>query len=200
MHPFPIEPLAFERRRLFLREAEQARLVRSARRKSAGRLGVRALEAGDIHRLAALYDGLSPRSRFLRFMAPIHTLPAAVLEGLANIDHDRHEAIGAFDRRGLVAAAHWFRSQRLPHHADIAIEVADPYQRRGIGTRLLRQLGRRARRRGIGEFGGTLLAQNTGAIGLLRATGWPLTLTADGAELTVTMALDTEPAQPGERR
>jgi GNAT superfamily N-acetyltransferase len=68
--------------------------------------------------------------------------------------------------------------------------VTDHYQRRGVGSRLLHQLGRQARQHGIREFGATFLAQNTGAIALVRAAGWPLTLTSDGAELTVTILLD----------
>jgi GNAT superfamily N-acetyltransferase len=191
MQPFLSEPLALEHRVRLLQAAEQSRLARTARRRATARLRVRALEPGDIERIADLYEGLSPRSRFLRFMAPIQNLPVAALEHLADIDHEHHEALGAFDRRGLVASAHWFRSRRLPRHADLAIEVADHYQRRGVGSRLLHQIARQARAQGIGEFGATLLAQNTGAIALLRTTGWPLTLTSDGAELTVTMRLDT---------
>ena len=192
MHPFLTQQLAIERRVRLLHEAERARLVRSAKRSSTARLRVRALEPTDIDRLADLYDGLSPRSRFLRFMSPIQRLPDSAVEHLANIDHDRHEAIGAFDRGGLVASAHWFRSQHHPGRADLAIEVTDHYQRRGVGSRLLRLLGRRARAQGIVEFGATILAENTAAIALLRATGWPLASTCDGAELTVAMAIDTK--------
>jgi GNAT superfamily N-acetyltransferase len=125
-------------------------------------------------------------------MSPIHRLPDTTLQHLASIDHDRHEAIGAFDRNGLVASAHWFRCQHQPGRADIAIDVTDHYQRRGVGSRLLRLLGGRARMQGIVEFGVTILAENTGAIALLRATGWPLAATSDGPELTVAMAIDAK--------
>jgi GNAT superfamily N-acetyltransferase len=195
MHPYLAQQLAIEHRVSLLREAEQARLARlarSAKRSSKARLGFRALEPTDMHRLADLYAGLSPRSRFLRFMSPIHHLPDRALEHLANIDHYRHEAIGAFDRDGLVGSAHWFRSEAHPRQADLAIEVADNYQRRGVGSQLLRLLARRARARGIGVFGATLLAENTGAIALIRATGWPLVSTCDGPQLSVTMSIDTK--------
>ncbi len=191
MHPFINQQLAMERRVRLGQEAERARLVRSAKRSSTARLRVRALEPTDIVGLADLYEGLSPRSRFLRFMSPIQRLPDPALEHLANIDHDRHEAIGAFDRSTLVASAHWFRSQHHPRRADLAIDVTDRYQCRGVGSRLLGRLGRRARAEGIVEFGATILAENTAAIALIRATGWPLAATSDGAELTVTMAIDT---------
>jgi len=189
MQPFFTEKLAAERRALFLQQAQQDRLLKSAQRSSTARLRVRVLEPSDIHRLADLYDGLSPRSRFLRFMSPIHRVPDSALEHLASIDHDRHEALGAFDRGGLVASAHWFRPQHNPRWAELAIEVTDHYQRRGVGSRLLRLLGQRARAQGIVEFGATLLAENTGAIALLRATGWPFASMSDGPEIAVAMAI-----------
>jgi GNAT superfamily N-acetyltransferase len=125
-------------------------------------------------------------------MSPIHKLPDTSLTYLANIDHDRHEAIGAFDRGGLIASAHWFRSQDQPGRAEIAVDVTDHYQRLGVGSRLLRLLGRRAGTQGIVEFGATILAENTGAIALLKATGWPLAAKSDGPELTVVMAIDAK--------
>jgi GNAT superfamily N-acetyltransferase len=119
-------------------------------------------------------------------------LPDTYLEHLSNIDHDRHEALGAFEGDGLVASVHWFRSQRDWRCADLAIEVTDHYQRRGVGSRLLHLLGRRARSRGIVEFGATILAENAGSIALVRASGWPLAWTCDGAEHTVAMAIDAK--------
>jgi GNAT superfamily N-acetyltransferase len=192
MHPFISQQLAAERRAGFLREAEKARLIRSAKRTSTARLRVRVLEPADIGRLADHYDGLSPRSRFLRFMSPIQRVPDSALEHLANIDHDRHEALGAFDRNGLVASAHWFLRPHDPSLADLAIEVADQYQRRGVGSRLLCLLGQRARARGIAEFGGTVLAENAGAIALIRASGWPIASTLDGPELAFVMAINAK--------
>jgi len=161
-----------------------------AARSSTDCLAVRALEPTDINRLADLYERLTPRSRYLRFMAPIRLLPDAALGYLANIDHDRHEAVGAFDDSDLIGSAHWFRSQHHPRRADIAIEVADDYQRQGVGARLLRLLGRRAQPHGIDEFGATLFAENVGAIALLRSTGWTRTSTADGPELTVILKIN----------
>jgi GNAT superfamily N-acetyltransferase len=192
MQPFFIQQLAAERRAQLLREAEQARLARSGKRRPTARLRVRALEPNDVDRLADLYDGLSPQSRLLRFMSPVPRVSDSTLEHLASIDHDRHEALGAFDPGGLVASAHWFRSTRDPCRAEVAIEVTDRYQRRGVGSRLMRVLGNRARSKGIAEFGATIMAENTGAIALLRATGWPLASTLDGPELTVTMAIDAK--------
>ncbi len=192
MHPYLAQQLGKERRERFLREAEQSRLARSAVRNSIARLRFRSLEPNDIHRIADLYAGLSSRSRFLRFMAPIPHLSDIVLEHLASIDHDHHDAIGVFDRDGLVGSAHWFRTEANPRQAEFAIEVNDHYQRQGVGSRLLHLLARRALTQRIGVFGATLLAESTGAIALIRATGWPFAWTYDGPELTLTMAIDRE--------
>jgi GNAT superfamily N-acetyltransferase len=192
MHPVHAEQHGVKRYVGLWDEAAPARLVRSAPGSTTAGLRVRALEPDDIEQLADLYAGLSLRSRFLRFMAPIYRLPDSALEYLANVDHDGHEALGAFDGSGLIASAHWFCSRDHPRRAELAIEVTDHYQRRGVGSRLLSLLEHRARTRGIVEFGATLLAENTGAIALLRATGWPLAFTSDGPELTVAMALDTK--------
>jgi GNAT superfamily N-acetyltransferase len=125
-------------------------------------------------------------------MSPIHRLTDSALEHLADIDHDHHEAIGVFDDSRLIASAHWFRSGHQPYGVEIAVDVTDHYQRRGVGLRLLRQLGRRARTRGILQFGATMLTENTGAIALVRATGWCISSTLNGPELTVAMELDAE--------
>ena len=140
MHPFFTAHYAGDRRTRLQRTT--TRLVRSAQLTSVGRLHVRALDPTDIRHLDALYNELSPRSRFLRFMAPIATVPAAMLEHLAAIDHDRHEAIGAFDRSGLVRSADWFRREDDPGCAELATEVADRYQRRVSGRDFSAHSGR----------------------------------------------------------
>jgi GNAT superfamily N-acetyltransferase len=115
-----------------------------------------------------------------------------VLEHLANIDHDHHDAIGGFDRDGLVGSAHWFRMESNPRQAEFAVEITDHYQRRGVGSRLLHLLAHRARMQGIGVFGATLLVENTGAIALIRTSGRPFAWTYDGPQLTLTMAIDAK--------
>jgi GNAT superfamily N-acetyltransferase len=120
-------------------------LVRSVKLASTARLRIRPLEASDRGRLTDLYDALSPLSRLMRRRSSIELMPTLVLEQLADIDHERHEALGAFDRRGLVASVHWFRAERDPARAEVVTQVIDRYQRRGVGTRLLRVLGQRAR-------------------------------------------------------
>src|SRR5439155_12461999 len=165
------------------KEADAARLAAAASG-SASRLRCRVLDPSDIDEIKDLFERLSWRSRYLRFMSP-RTLTNSMLRYLADVDHQRHEAVGAFDDRRLVGAAHYFRSQEDPTQAEIAAEIVDRYQRTGVGSCLLRELARLARPRGITHFGATMLAENTAAIGLLRSSGWPAVVRLDGPELAI---------------
>jgi GNAT superfamily N-acetyltransferase len=194
MHPFHVEHLAAERRDRLLRDAEHVRLVRSVKLASTARLRIRPLEASDHRRLTELYDALSPLSRLMRRRSSIELMPTLVLEQLSSIDHDQHEALGAFDRRGLVASAHWFRPHRDPTRAEVVMQVVDRYQRRGVGTRLLHALGQRAQHHEIDRFGTTFPVENAGALGLMYATGWPLATRSFGPQLSIIATLN-----PGRR-
>lgn len=150
---------------------------------------VRALEPADIDQLALLFDRLSLKSRYLRFMAPIPSVSPSVLRHLAAIDHLRHEAVGAFDGDELVGSAHYFRSTEHPDAAEIAIEVADTYQQRGLGACLLRVLSDLARERGITEFTATALRENNAVRALLRGAGWPIATRLAGPESSMVITL-----------
>lgn len=190
MHPFHAEHLAAERRDRLVRDAERVRLLRSVRLASTSRLRIRPLEAKDRGRLIDLYEALSPLSRLMRRRSSIELMPTLVVEHLANAD-ERHEALGAFDRNGLVASAHWLRPEDDPCRAEVVTQVVDRYQRRGVGTRLMRVLGQRACARDISEFGATFPVENAGAVGLFYATGWPLTTRSFGPQLSITATITT---------
>ena len=139
--------------------------------------------------MAAMFSRLSTRSRYLRFMSPIRTVSASMLAYLAAIDHQRHEAVGAFDDRVLVGAAHYFRSATDPTSAEIAAEVTDPYQGMGIGRRLMCELGRIARERGITRFDARTFFENKAAVSWVRNSGWRAATTLDGPELEISVEI-----------
>ena len=150
---------------------------------------IRPLDPRDAHHLADLFDRLSPTSRHFRYLTPMSTLPAAHLRHLAAVDHRGHEAVGAFEAGELVGAAHYFRSREEPTRAEIAVEVADVHQQHGLGRRLLVELARLARDRGITHFTAIALAENPGVRGMLRQPRWPTTTHTDGTEIVLMMRL-----------
>jgi GNAT superfamily N-acetyltransferase len=185
--------LAADRQARLVQEADAARLFAPRSTKQpvvdVSRLQIRVLEPGDADAIGALLRGLSARARYLRFMSPIHSVSTGAVRHLAAVDHERHEAAGAFDDGILVGAAHSYRSAEDPTRAEVAAEVSDAYQGNGIGTRLLRELATLARRRGISHFRAGVLHENTGALALIRGAGWPTATSIHGAELTIELAI-----------
>jgi ribosomal protein S18 acetylase RimI-like enzyme len=168
-------------------------------RQVAAGAAVRPLEPDDADRVATLLGRLSPRSRYLRFHRPMSEVPTAVARDLAAVDHRQHEAVGAFAAGSLIGAVHFVRSATCPTRAEISAEVVDEHQRKGIGDRLLRDLAGRAQQNGITHFTATVLAENVGAVSLLRGTGWPIVSSIDGSGLDVVVALPAPaPAAPGD--
>jgi GNAT superfamily N-acetyltransferase len=132
---------------------------------------------------------LSARSRYLRFLAPIRSLSPRGMRQLASIDHDQHEALGAFDGDLLVGAAHYVRTPDDPHSAEFSVEVADSYQCGGIGTRLIGELARIASKRGIDRLTATTLTINPAILPLARRLALPVDFRPRGHELELSLIL-----------
>jgi GNAT superfamily N-acetyltransferase len=122
---------------------------------------------------------LSPQSRYRRFHGAMSTLPEATLRYLTDVDQHDHVAllVETADRRPerrQVAEARFVRreapAERL--RADIAIAVADDWQRSGLGAFLLRTLAHRAGNAGLASLHADLLADNEPMRRLLERLGW----------------------------
>ena len=74
----------------------------------------------------------------------------------------------------IVAVANFVRL-RDPKAAEVAFAVADEYQRRGIGTRLLEQLAALAGGLGIERFVAEVLPDNRQMLGVFEAVGFAVT-------------------------
>jgi RimJ/RimL family protein N-acetyltransferase len=135
---------------------------------------IRPLEPSDRAGVAALFKRLSPESRRQRFLGPKPVLSERELTYLTTVDHHRHEALAAIDRRdgSIVGVARYASEPDRPDAADGAIAVADEHQGRGIGTVLVRCLIARARVNGFSVLSATTLWENKRARALLRGLGF----------------------------
>jgi RimJ/RimL family protein N-acetyltransferase len=193
--------VAQQRRDHLMAAASNHRLARVARQPDrigtcdAGdrALQLRVLEPTDAGLIAGLFERLSLRSRYLRFFSPVDKVPAPTILRLASVDHDRHEAVGAFADRSLVGSAHYFRSAEDATTAEIAVEVADDHQRHGVGPCLLRALARLAQQRGITHFTASVLAENRAALAMLHQSGWPTVARLSGPEVLFALTLTGVP-------
>jgi RimJ/RimL family protein N-acetyltransferase len=132
---------------------------------------VRAIRPTDRQALAENFDHLSEETRYRRFLAPIKRLTERDLAYLTDVDHRDHEALIALTAIGeIVGVARYIRLDARPATAEVAVTVADDWQR-GIGTMLLRRLAVRARANGVTCFLGICLSRNADMIGMLRHLG-----------------------------
>lgn len=133
---------------------------------------VRPLHPDDKPLIADGFRRLSPRTRYLRFLAPSDRLTGTQLAYLAEVDHRDHVAWGVLDEMGAAAGvARWVRFADDGAAADVALTIVDGHQRRGMGRLLLQVLSVSARARGIGVFHFDVLAENTGMTRLLESLG-----------------------------
>ena len=88
-----------------------------------------------------------------------------------------------------LGVARFIRDPDSPETAEVAIVVADAWQRRGLGTLLLRELAGRAADVGIKQFTAEILTEYAPTLALLQQLG-AADMTRDGS--TVAIAIDAK--------
>lgn len=134
------------------------------------RVRIRQGHSSDKDLLRRGFEGLSPESRYRRFLVPMPKLTENVVNYLTEIDHHHHEAMIAVDEQTGegVGVARYVRDIDHPEFAEVAVTVVDDWQGRGLGTVLLEVLSARARDEGIEAFTALMLATNREMLDLLR--------------------------------
>lgn len=124
---------------------------------------------------------LSDESRYMRFVSMLRELTPRMLARYTRIDYDREVALVATiqipnpENRGLlreriVGFAHYLRNAD-GQGAEYALVIADDWQRRGLGARLMSSLIQVARRQGLGYIEGLVLSTNRAMLGLMTSLG-----------------------------
>ena len=116
------------------------------------RLRITELLPGDTATVLAVFEGMSAHSRYLRFQTGAPFLPNRTLRWLADVQSGRHVVHVAFLRDRPVGLVRWIRFPNEPPLAEIAVEVVDEVQGRGIGRTLVGHAARSALAAGIDDF------------------------------------------------
>ncbi|HJV63734.1 MAG TPA: GNAT family N-acetyltransferase [Albitalea sp.] len=135
----------------------------------------RAVRADDARRLAAFIDGLSRPARFQRFLGAVHAATPALIAQMTQPDFRHHLAFVATTRQGAdetVIGDARFLCDDDSACADFALVVADAWQGRGLGARLLRGLEHAARQRGLRWLRGDVRRDNARMLALLARGGF----------------------------
>jgi len=153
---------------------------------------IRAIRATDASELQRFYAGLSPESRRTRFFSVSPGLNQAQSMSFCTTDHNHQEGFVAVGSAGPAGSdrivGHLCLEPDGDHAAEVAIAVADEFQHRGIGRRLLAAGAAWARREHVGRLTATMLAGNAAIHRLLMGLGLPTRVRYAGAgvaEITI---------------
>ena len=152
----------------------------------------RMLTRDDRAALAALPTRVSPETSYARFHGVVRTLTTPALNRLLDLEPGRHEAVIAETGEGIVAVARYVRDDPGSAEAEVAIVVADEWQRTGVGRTLMRELMATAWPAGIRRFRATMMLES----GAVRQFITALAPTARGRIVDGKLVVIIELAEP----
>ena len=136
-------------------------------------LRIRRLSGGERRPVLQVFAGLSERSRLRRFLAPKPALRGQELDHLVDVGCCGRQAVVATDAATgeAVGIARYVRTGADPHTAEVAFEVVDAWQGRGVGRRLVEALAAVAAEEGIRRLTATIAVGNQAALALMKRLG-----------------------------
>ena len=132
-----------------------------------GHVGMARLERSDGEALRRLFFRLSRETLYRRFHSPIVRPEQAHPERLLDVDHRDREAVVAVVDGEIVGVARYARWHGTDK-ADLAVVVADDWQRQGLAIRMLSCLADLALSAGIQTLTASVQGDNRPALELLR--------------------------------
>jgi acetyltransferase len=161
---------------------------------------IRPIKPEDAPLLQDLFGNLSRESVYNRFFSPLKRLSREMLVRFSQIDYDREIAMVALDavkEERLLGVARIILGPDADR-GEFAIAVGDPWQGKGVGSRLLQHALRIAAARGVRTVYGKVLAENRRMVKLARKGGFRVERDGTG-EYAITVDLDrTARAETGE--
>jgi acetyltransferase len=163
------------------------------------RYRLRPIRPEDEPAMREAFKKLSPEAVRMRFFQPLKALDHAMAARLTQIDYDREMAfvLAAPVEGGPEELFGVGRLSADPDNAraEFAVVVRSDATGRGLGTLLMQRILAHARRRGIGEVHGDILAENAQMLDLCRRLGFAIAPSPDDpAVMQARFALAAEPA------
>lgn len=148
---------------------------------------LRPLRPEDVDIETAFLEGLSVESRASRLLGGAVKITREYIERLTQVDYARDMALAATvmleGQETLIGVAR-YALEPDSRSCEFALVIADAWQGRGIGRRMLRKLVTVAAARGVKRIYGDTLATNRSMLGLAKALGFVLARHPDEAHLT----------------
>jgi len=149
-------------------------------------VALRPIRPEDAEMEQAFVRALSPASRYFRFMDTLRELTPSMLVRFTQIDYDREMAfVATVGEHGVEREIGVCRYITNPDggSCEFALVVADEWQRRGLGRRMMALLIDVARARGLREMVGHVLAENGPMLALCEELGFESAASSEGPQV-----------------
>ena len=134
---------------------------------------IRPIRPDDVAALQEFHRRQSPESIYLRFFAPMKELSDKDAKRFATVDYVERVALVLEAGEELIGVARYDRLDGpTGHSAEVAFNVSDHFQGRGIGSVLLEHLAAIGREAGVEEFTADVLPQNRKMMGVFIDAGF----------------------------
>lgn len=155
---------------------------------------IRPIHPEDAQALQAFHVGQSERSRYFRFFAPLARLSEADLHRFTHVDHHDRVALVLVSGSEIVAVGRYDRLLGDPQFpgddvAEVAFNVSDRAQGRGLGSVLLEHLAAAGRERGIRRFIADVLPANTRMLRVFTDAGYDVKQRFDDGVVSVSFTI-----------
>lgn len=133
---------------------------------------IRPIRPEDARAEQAFIAKLSSAAKYFRFMHAVSELTLEMLVKFTQVDYEREMAFVAVVQEGkkdemIIAIARYF-TQADEESCEFAIVVADNWQGKGLGTKLMQALIAVARVKGIKKMIGNILASNNNMLDMVK--------------------------------
>jgi acetyltransferase len=154
--------------------------------KGGGLATIRPIRPDDAEMLQTLVRGLSPESRYFRFVSAMQELPARMLARYTLIDYDREMALvavqhhrslnddGSFAEHEEIIGVSRYITNPDQTTCEFSLVVSDACAGQGLGSRLMLSIMDVARAKGLAEIQGLVLTNNDGMLRLMRSLGFEI--------------------------
>ena len=156
---------------------------------------IRTMQSADRDIEQRFVRGLSTQSRYYRFHSVLKELTPYMLERFTHVNYPDEMALIATVPEGVgeiqIGVARYVRIPKSDT-AEIAVVVADAWQGKGIGSRLLVDLRHLAMNAGIKHIEASVLSENRRMLDLARELGFSLKAMKPMDYLTLELGKDLE--------
>ncbi len=131
---------------------------------------VRPITPADGDALRRFHNAQSPESIYLRFFAPLRELSDRDVHRFTHVDHRDRVALVATLGDEIIGVGRYDRI--TPTEAEVAFNISDHSQGKGIGSVMLEHLAAIARELGITRFTAEVLPQNRKMLAVFKEAGY----------------------------